>query len=96
MIPEAFLGIFTLASIGTAVVSGVALALVIRTLRPLAHAGLIAYLASVIGIVWYVPQATQLLILGDGGWGSIGRLVLYLTCFVAPMWWTLRTTGYHL
>lgn len=78
----------------TAIASGAALGYVIRHLSPMGDYRMTAYLAVVLGVLWYVPQIIQLSMFGGVGstapWGTLSKFLLYLVAFVLPMFLVLR------
>ena len=84
-----FFLLITPIAVATAIASGIAFALVVHGLRSAAEPRLITYLVTVLAVCWYMPQMLQLLITEGGGWGTLGRLALFLVGFVVPMHLTL-------
>lgn len=89
-ITEQLLALITPVAVTTAVVSGIAFALVIHALRPTADTRLVTYLVVVLAFLWYAPQWAALFFTEGTGWGTLGRMALFLVGFTAPMWLTLR------
>lgn len=93
---DQFLVLLTPLAIATAIASGAAFGVVIRTVRPSVDTHLTTFLAIVLGCCWYAPQAAQLLagwLLEPDSvqpWGTLGRWCLYTFGFVVPMWIVLR------
>ena len=90
---DQFLLLLTPAAIATAIVSGVAMALVLHALRPAISIGTVGFLAVVIAVLWYLPQTVQ-------AWAdspddmlwvrTVSRLAQFMACFVLPMLLVLR------
>lgn len=87
---EAYLTLITPVAVSLAVASGIAFGSVIRSLRPGADAHGTTYLAVVLGITWYIPQAVSLIVDGGTPWATLGRMTVFLLGFVVPMWLVLR------
>lgn len=80
-------------SLLTAVLSGIAMALVISHLRPFIDHRLTSFLAYVLGGLWYLPQIIQRTLDVDApentGIRTVGTFLLYLVGFATPMALTL-------
>lgn len=80
-------------SLVAAAASGIAMALVIAHLRPLADYRLTAFLAYVLGCLWYLPQIIQRTLDSGAPTGSgirtVGTFLLYLIGFATPLTLTL-------
>jgi hypothetical protein len=87
---DQYLTLITPVATVTAVLSGIAFALVIHALRPTADARLITFLTVVLSVLWYLPQWAALFFTEGTGWATLGRWTLFLVGFVLPMWATLR------
>ena len=87
---DAYLQLITPTAVVLAIASGIAFGSVIRSLRPGADAHDTTYLAVVLGITWYTPQAVSLIVDGGTPWATLGRMTVFLLVFVVPMSIVLR------
>ena len=87
---DQYLALITPVAIITAVGSGIAFALVVHALRPTADVRLIAFLCIVLACLWYLPQWAALFFVDGTGYGTLGRMTLFLLGFALPMHLTLR------
>lgn len=85
-----FLTLITPVAIVTAILSGIAFAWVLHRLQPAASAPLVTYLLVTVAALWYVPQAAQLWAVNGTGFGTLGRMSLFLVGFIVPAHLTLR------
>ncbi len=87
---DQFLALLTPAAIVTALVSGVAFGLLVHALRPAANPRLITFLVVALAAIWYLPQWAALFFVDGTGYGTLGRMALFLLGFALPMHLTLR------
>ena len=85
---------WTPASVLTAAVSGIAMALVVTHLRPLVDARLTTFLVYILGTLWYLPLVVQRAMDPSAAEASeyrtLGTYLLYMTFFATPLAITLR------
>lgn len=87
---DQFFILLTPAAIVTALVSGAALGFVIRRLRPDVNTHLTTFFAIVVGVLWYMPNAAQLVVEDKSPWATLSKFCLYLFAFVPAMWLVMR------
>lgn len=93
MIDGQFFALISPLAFVIAALSGIAFGIVIHALRPTADARLITYLCLVLAALWYLPQAAVTFVERGTGWGTLGRMTLFVVGFVLPMHLTLRWRG---
>lgn len=87
---DSYLILITPVAVALAIASGIAMGLVIHRMRPNVDVRLTTYLTLVLGLLWYMPQASALVAVGGTPWATLGRWTVYTFGFVLPMWLVLR------
>jgi len=87
---DAYMVLITPVAVVLAIASGIAMGLVVHRMRPSVDVHLTTYLALVLGLLWYAPQAASLVADGGTPWATMGRWTVYTFGFVVPMWVVLR------
>ena len=96
---DQFIVLLTPPAILTAILSGAALGWVICALRPNADHRFVTFLAVLLGVLVYIPQAAQLWFIwiatGEGvqPWATLGRWCLFTFAFVPSMSLAMRWRG---